>query len=123
MGAYTGTPTVNRVYEKGNRQGQYVETVKDLTLSISSQGGATNTIGYAALGFQANGIKKVRVINFTDGSSQNRGILAWTDASLTAVTGGNNVLLGDPQTSTDADRCEPTDMTGTLRIEVCGLQA
>lgn len=115
MSAYSGTPTVNRVYERGDRFGKFVENVKDLTLTISSQGGTSNSIGYAALGFQSAGITGVRLLNYTDGSSQNRAIFVWTD--------GSKVLLGDPQVSTDADRGEPLDMTGTLRIEVSGYPA
>lgn len=123
MSAYSGTPTVNRVYERGDRFGHYIETVKDITISISSQGGTTNTIGAAALGFQTNGITGVRVISFTDGSSQNRAIFAWPVASLTTAAGGNTIALGDPQVVTDADRGEPLDMTGTLRMEVSGYQS
>lgn len=115
MGAYAGTPTVNLAFEQGDRYGKLVRVVRNLSLTISSQGGATNTIGYAALGFASGGISGVRLVNYTDGSSQNRGIIAWTD--------GSNVYLGDPQVSTDADRCEPLDMTGTLVIEVYGRAA
>jgi hypothetical protein len=115
MSAYSGTPTVNRSYDLGDRFQKRVALVKDLTLTISSQGGATNTIGYAALGYQDGGIHKVTVISYIDGSEVRRGILAWTD--------GDNIYLGDPQTATDADRCDATDMTGTLRIEVVGDQA
>lgn len=87
--------------------------VRWLTLTISSQGGATNSIGAAALGIAAGYIYKVVPVNYTDGASQNRAIFAWTD--------GSKVLLGDPQVATDADRGEPLDMTGTLTIEVTGL--
>lgn len=111
MSAYSGTPTVNRSWEVGDRFGARREVSKDLTLTISSQGGTSNTIGDTALGFSV--IYSVHLLNFTDGSSQNRGILVWTD--------GTNVLLGDPQVSTDADRCEPIDLTGTLDIRVTGL--
>lgn len=115
MGAYAGTPTVNLAFEQGDRYGKLIRVVRNLTLTISSQGGASNTIGYAALGFADGGIDSVKVVNYTDGSSQNRGILAWTD--------GDNIYLGDPQVSTDADRCEPLDMSGTLQIEVTGRAA
>lgn len=113
MAAYSGTPTVNQAYELGDRFGKRVGVVRNLTLSVSSQGGATNTIGAVALGIAAGTIRKVSLVNFTDGSSQNRGIMVWTD--------GSSVLLGDPQVATDADRCEPLDMTGTLTIEIRGL--
>ena len=112
MGAYSGTPTVNLSYELGDRNGKQIGVVRNLTLTISSQGGATNTIGAVALGIKATYLYKVVLVNFTDGGAQNRGIVVWTD--------GTNVLLGDPQVSTDADRCEPIDLTGTLTIEVTG---
>lgn len=112
MSAYSGTPTVDYMYELGDRNGKRQGVVRGLTLTISSQGGATNTIGAVALGFRAASLRRVIVRNYTDGSLQNRGIIGWTDAS--------NVLLGDPQVTTDADRCEPLDMTGTLAIEVVG---
>ena len=117
MAAYSGTPTVNLSFEQGGRDGKIVRVVRNLTLSISSQGGVTNSIGAAALGFStaAGSITGVNLVNFTDGSSQNRGIIVWTD--------GVKILLGDPQVVTDADRCEPLDMTGTLQIEVYGWPA
>lgn len=111
MGAYSGTPTIVRWWEVGDRYGKRVEVVKDLTLTISSQGGASNTIGDTALGFSE--IYKVDLIDFVDDSgSQRRG--------LTVQTDGTNVLLGDPQVTTDADRCEPVDCSGTLKIRVHG---
>lgn len=110
MAAYTGTPTVLRKWEHGDRYGKAVEWCQDVTISVSSQGGATNSIGKASFGLSS--IYSVQLINFTDGSAQNRGIIIWTDASI--------VLLGDPQVATDADRCEPLDMTGTLTFRICG---
>lgn len=115
MSAYSGTPTVNLAFEQGDRTGKFIRVVRNLTLTISSQGGTSNTIGDAALGFASGAIDSVKVVNYTDGSAQNRGILAWTD--------GTNIYLGDPQVSTDADRCEPLDMSGTLQIEVTGRPA
>lgn len=110
MAAYSGTPTIARSWYVGDRNGKQVEISKDLTLTITSQGGVTNTIGKAALGFSS--IYTVTLVNFTDGGPQNRGIIVWTD--------GTNVYLGDPQVVTDADRCEPIDLTGTLAIRVTG---
>lgn len=115
MGAYSSTPTVDYIYEVADRNGKTQGVRKGLTLTISSQGGATNTIGYAALGFRSGSIFAVTVRNYTDGSSQNRGIVVWTD--------GSNILLGDPQTATDADRCEPVDLSGTLALDIFGWPA
>ena len=110
MGAYAGTPTLVRGWEVGDRTGKRVEVVRDLVLTISSQGGASNTIGKTALGFAS--INTVTLIDFTDGGSQNRGIVVWTDAT--------NVYVGDPQVGTDNARCEPLDSSGTLTIRVTG---
>lgn len=110
MAAYSGTPTMVTFWEEGDRNGKLLRVVKKLTLTISSQGGATNTIGDTALGFTS--IDYVHLVNFTDGSSQNRAIHVWTD--------GTNVLLGDPQASTDNARGEPADLSGTLTILVAG---
>ncbi len=115
MAAYSGTPTINLAYTQGDRHGKTVGYVKNVTISISSQGGATNSITAASLGFAASSLYNVIPVNYTDGSAQNRAIFAWTD--------GNKVLLGDPQVTTDADRGEPLDMTGTLTIEVTGRPA
>lgn len=115
MAAYTGTPTIVSAYEVGDRNGKRVGVRRILTLTLTAQGGATNSIGYAALGFASAQILSVHAVNFTDNAAQNRGIIAWTDKSL--------VLLGDPQVVTDADRCEPIDLTGTLTIDCFGLPA
>ena len=117
MPAYSGTPVVNLSYEDGDRYGKLIRVVRNLTLTISSQGGTTNTIGAAALGFSTapGSITRVTPINYTDGALQNRAIFAWTD--------GVKILLGDPQVATDVDRGEPLDMTGTLQIEVAGWPA
>lgn len=113
MGAYATAPTITRWWYVGDRNGKQVEISKDLIIAPSSQGGATNTIGKAILGFSS--IYSVFLVNFTDGSAQNRGIMVWTD--------GTNIYLGDPQVATDADRCEPLDMTGTLAIRITGMPA
>jgi len=115
MSVYAGTPTDNGSWVQGDRNGKRIRIVRNLTLTISSQGGATNTIGYAALGFASGGIQSVVPVNYTDGAAQNRAIFAWTD--------GSSILLGDPQVSTGTDRGEPLDMSGTLQIEVAGLAA
>lgn len=116
MSAYSGTPTnVVQPWWEGDANGKRLRIRKIVDITISSQGGATNSIGYAALGFASAQIHSVSPVNYTDGSSQNRAIFAWTD--------GSKILLGDPQVATDADRGEPLDMTGTLRLEIAGLPA
>lgn len=113
MSAYSGTPTVDLIWEIGDRQGKHIRVCKRLTLSLTAQGGLSNTIGYAALGFRSGGIKAARTILFTDGSSVLRNVGLFTD--------GNNVYTADPAVSTDADRGKAADVTGTLICEIEGL--
>lgn len=115
MSAYSGTPTLVRSWSLGDRTGKQVGSVKYLTISISSQGGTSNTIGAAALGFVAGQLYDVSVVSFTDSEPQNRAIFAWTD--------GTTVFLGDPQAATDAARGEPIDLTGTLTLKLTGQSA
>lgn len=115
MSAYSGTPTVNGIWETGDRFGKRIRVHKRLTITLSSQGGGTNTIGYAALGFASGGIQYVHCVLFVDGSSNNRQIALFTD--------GNNVYTADPSVATDANRGLAADVTGTLTFEIAGLPA
>lgn len=116
MSAYSGTPTLVRSWSLGDRTGKQVGSVKYLTITISSQGGATNTIGATALGFVAGQIYDVVPVNFTDAAGPtNRSIFAWTD--------GTYIYLGDPQVGTDADRGDALDMSGTLTLKITGQSA
>lgn len=111
MAAYSGTPTINRWWAVGDRYGKLQEISKDLSISLSSQGGLTNTVGKTALGFTT--INTVQLISFTDGSSVLR--------ALGLMTDGTNVYTADPQVSTDADRGKAADVTGTLVFRITGL--
>lgn len=112
MGAYTGTPTVILAYERGDRNGKRISVVKQLSLALSTQGGATNTISAASLGFQAGSLAKATCILFTDGGSQKRVVWCFTD--------GTYLYIGDPTNATDATRGIPGDVSGTLVVEVEG---
>jgi hypothetical protein len=115
MGAYSGTPT--RVgpgsWEITDRSGKVICVRKRLSLTLTAQGGLTNTIGYAALGFRAGGIISAQCLLFTDGSANKRFVGLFTD--------GNNLYVADPSVSTDADRGKAADVTGTLVCYVDGL--
>lgn len=113
MAAYSGTPTVDLIWEVGDRNGKHIRVCKRLSLSLSSQGGASNNIPASALGFRSSGIKAARCILFTDGSSVKRHIALFTD--------GDYLYTADPAVSTDADRGKAADVTGTLVCEVEGL--
>ena len=113
MAAYTGTPTVVLIWEESDRGGKYIRVCKRLSLTLSSQGGATNTISAASLGFTTAGLVSAQCLLFTDGGSQKRYVDLFTD--------GTYLYVGDPTQATDADRGEPADVTGTLVCEVKGL--
>jgi len=113
MPAYSGTPTVVRWWYVGDRNGKQVEVSKDLTITLTTQGGGTNTIGKAALGFTS--INTVTPILFVDGSANNRAVNLFTDAT--------NVLVADPQVVTDANRGLGADVTGTLTFRITGTPA
>lgn len=117
MAAYSGTPTVDTAYtyEVGDRSGKFRVLRKKMTISLSSQGGATNTIGCAALGFATAGFIEARCVLFTDGSSQKRAVTLFTD--------GTYIYVADPTNATDATRFIPGDVTGTLVLVVEGRPA
>lgn len=100
-------------WEEGDRAGHFVRVRKRLSIVLSSQGGATNTIGAVALGFRAAGLISAQCLLFTDGGSQKRAVWLFTD--------GTNVYVGDPTNATDATRGIPGDVSGTLVAEVTGL--
>lgn len=113
MATYTGTPTVDYSYELGDRNGKSQGVVRGLTITLSTQGGATNTITAAALGIKAGYCYKAICRLFTDGGAQKRAVWLFTD--------GTNVFVGDPTNATDATRGIPGDVTGTLALEVQGI--
>lgn len=101
-------------WEEGDRQGKFIRVRKRLSLTLTAQGGLSNTIGAVALGFRSGGLISAQCILFTDGSSVKRFVALFTD--------GTNLYVADPQVSTDADRGKAADVTGVLVCEVTGLQ-
>lgn len=113
MSAYSGTPTILRAWQDGDRQGKFIRVVRRVSITLSTQGGATNNIPATQLGFKAGGLERAHLVLFTDDSgSQKRALSLFTD--------GTYLYTGDPQTSTDADREEPTDVSGVLICELYG---
>ncbi len=112
MAAYSGTPTVLSTWYEGDRFGKFIRIKKRLTITLSSQGGGTNTIGAVALGFIAGQIQDVNCVLFVDGGAVNRWVGLFTD--------GTNVLVADPTVATDANRGAASDVTGTLTFEIAG---
>ncbi len=113
MAAYSGTPTVLSQWEEGDRFGKRIRVVKRLSLSLSSQGGATNNIPATQLGFLAGQLQRATCVLFTDGGAQKRVVWCFTD--------GTYLYIGDPTQATDANRGIPGDVTGDLIVEVAGL--
>jgi hypothetical protein len=116
MGAYTGTPTILRAWEEGDRNGKFLRIKRRISITLATQGGATNTISATSLGLKSDGLEGAQFVLFTDDSgSQKRALHLFTD--------GTYLYVGDPQTSTDADRGEPTDVSGVLVCEIYGQPA
>lgn len=113
MAAYTGTPTVQGLWEEGDRNGKRIRVRRRLTLTLSTQGGATNVIPATTLGIAAGQLQLCECVSFTDGGAQIRTLWLFTD--------GTNMYVGDPTQATDANRSIPADVTGTLVCEVAGL--
>lgn len=114
MSAYSGTPSVARTWKEGTKSEKFVRYWRRMTLTLSSQGGATNNIPVTALGFADGFAEIAHFVSFVDGSAVVRALNVWTD--------GSYLYTGDPQTVTDADRAIPTDVSGTLVIEIAGTK-
>jgi len=82
---------------------------KQLTLVLSSQGGATNTIDASTLGF---------------GVILGSAMAQKSDDALALPTApsydGSKLFFYNPAQSTDANRDDPADVTGTFRVLVWG---
>lgn len=113
MAVYSGTPTVSSAIEEGDRNGVFRRARRHLTISLTSQGGTTNTISAASLGIKAGYAGEVRLVKFTDGSANVRWVGLFTD--------GTYVYISDPTQATDANRGLPSDVTGTLELIILGL--
>lgn len=113
MANYSGTPTVNRIHELGDRFGKFIQSRKNLTITLSSQGGGTNLIPVTALGFQAGNVYGAHCCLFVDGGSVKRWIALFTD--------GTYLYTADPTVATDANRGAAADVTGTLTFEIWGI--
>lgn len=115
MADYSGTPTRNMYYEYGDKNGKTLGIRGNFTLTLASQGGASNKIPVTTLGFKAGYMYGAVCCLFTDGGSQKRAVWCFTD--------GTNLYIGDPTNATDATRGIPGDVTGTLVVECWGLPA
>lgn len=83
---------------------------KQLTLVLSSQGGATNTVDASTLGF-------TKVIGCSNAQISD-------DATIRPVApsyDGSKLFFYSLAQATDADRPKPADVTGTFRLTVWGV--
>lgn len=112
MANYSGPPTILRSWEEGDRNNKIIRSVRRVSITLSSQGGATNLIPATALGFVSGYLEKANLVLFTDTTPQKRALSLFTD--------GTNLYTGDPTTATDASRELPTDVSGTLICELYG---
>lgn len=87
-------------------------TIKRLTLVLTGQGGATNTIGATALGFTS-------FIGCTNATADDNGFLYPAMVSYD----GTKIFLTDMSNATDATRDVPADITDTVRITITGYTA
>lgn len=83
---------------------------KQLTLVLSSQGGATNTIDASTLGF-------AKILGSSLAQKSDDAL-----ANLTAPSyDGSKLFFYTPAQATDATRDDPADVTGTFRLLVWGV--
>lgn len=84
-------------------------TTKHLTLVLTGQGGATNTIDASTLGF-------TKMLTTSNAIADDDGFIYPASISYD----GSKLLLIDASGATDATRDVPTDITDTVRVVVTG---
>lgn len=87
----------------------YNAKTKLLTLVLSSQGGATNTVDASTLGF-------TKILGSTMAQKSDDALALHTCPSYD----GSKLFFYNPAQATDADRDDPADVTGTFRVLVWG---
>lgn len=83
---------------------------KQLTLVLSSQGGASNTVDASTLGF-------TKLLSSTMAQKSDDALALHTAPSYD----GSKLFFYNPAQATDANRDDPADVTGTFRVMVTGL--
>ena len=87
----------------------YNAKTKLLTLVLSSQGGATNTVDASTLGF-------TKILGSTMAQKSDDALALHTCPSYD----GSKLFFYNPAQATDANRDDPADVTGTFRVLVWG---
>jgi hypothetical protein len=88
----------------------YQLKTKQLTLVLSSQGGATNTVDASTLGF-------TDILGSTMAQKSDDALALPTCPSYD----GSKLFFYNPANATDASRDDPADVTGTFRVLVWGV--
>jgi hypothetical protein len=92
--------------------GGFFETVRIVDIALTAQGGTANDIPASALGYRS--INWAMPIRALDGSSNLRHVPILLEAD------GEGLLTVDIEASTDADRANPANWTGTVRVMLAG---
>lgn len=103
---------VTRSWEAVDRAGCVKEKVSDLVLTLSSQGGLTNAINAATLGFSR--MNSVTFTNFYISGSTNSGI------TVGITTDGLKLFTCDSVSATAANHMTIADVSGVLYVRVTG---
>jgi len=84
--------------------------IKQLTLVLSSQGGATNTVDASTLGFS-------KLLASSMAQKSDDALAVHTAPSYD----GSKLFFYNPAQATDANRDDPADVSGTFRVTVWGV--
>lgn len=102
-----------RAYENGDRTGKFLEKVQTFDIVLSAQGGTTLDMPASLFGLTT--IYYAYCIRAIDGSAA----LSWIQIITELL--GVGILVCDPETATDANRGQPTNYTGTIRVVMTGI--
>jgi len=103
--------TYVRGYERGDRFGKLIEKVLVFDVVFSSNGGTAADVPVALFGLTH--ITQARALN-TLVSTTNTWFVIQRNST------GTELLAFNPADATDATRTAAANITGTVRIEVCG---
>lgn len=103
--------TYVRGYELGDRTDKFVEKVKYFDVVFSANGATAGDVPCALFGYTH--IYSARAI-YSLVSTTNTWFVVQRNST------GTELITFDPSTATDANRTAAANITGTVRIEVCG---
>lgn len=103
--------TLVRSYERGDRNGKFVEIVKVFDVVFSSNGGTAADVPVALFGLASMfSARAIRTLVSTTNT--------WFVVQINGD--GTELLTYDPSTASDAARKAAANITGTVRIEITG---